>query len=68
MRYSKVYVETVRARMRNDMESTFRQYAVQDALGGWTPELLDALVQDGMHPLEKIVAEQQDEDVILGRN
>lgn len=62
-RYSEEYIKTIRERMRNDMRISVGSVAEGEQL----ESILDALVEDGMHPLEKIVADITDEDMILGR-
>ncbi|HVQ18896.1 MAG TPA: hypothetical protein VMT27_07660 [Actinomycetes bacterium] len=69
-RYGDEYIQTIRERMRNDIMATI---AARDVNVGYADDpddltdLIDALVEDGMHPLEKIIADVRHEDLILGR-
>lgn len=74
-RFSEVHIQTIRERLRNDIENTLSAHGIEedDVCPGLAAPcqwelLLDALVEDGMHPLEKIVADINDEDLVLGRN
>ena len=65
-RYSDEHVKTIRERMRNDMAATFREHGGEDSID-WDSPFLDALVEDGMHPLEKIIAEENFYDSVQRR-
>jgi len=67
-RYSDEHIQTIRERMRNDMRVTIDS-RIEMRYDDWVLEgMLDALVEDGMHPLEKIIADINADDLILGRN
>lgn len=70
-RYSDEHVKTIRERMRNDIRVTLDGHGVDpdiyDSISQWEG-LLDDLVADGMYPLEKVLADIADEDLILGRH
>ena len=59
------HLATIRQRLATDIEVTLDSHGVP-MWGGWQ-ETVDALVEDAMHPLEKLVAELRHENLVLGR-
>lgn len=70
-RYSQEHIDALRKRMRHDIHTTLRNFNLDHITARMHrmsfEMMVDDLVEDAMHPLEKVIADIHDEDSLLGR-
>jgi hypothetical protein len=70
-RYSEEHIQTLRTRMRHDVMTTFRNFNIDHVTTRMSRTsfdlLVDAIVEDGMHPIEKMIARENFYGSVQGR-